>query len=330
MAGMGKRLRPHTLTIPKPLIPIAGKPIVQHLVEDIVSLMGSAPSEIAFVTGHFGRETEQMLVQIAENLGARGHIVYQDEALGTAHAVWCAGKWLNGKTIVAFADTLFRADFTLDDTKDGVLWVKQIEDPSAFGVVKLDADGHIRDFVEKPKTFVSDLAMIGIYYFKKGQELLSELNFLIDNDITKGGEYQLPDALRRLTDRGLNFAPGAVDEWMDCGNPAVTIETNLRVLQHKHPHSLIDPSAHIEHSTVIPPCYIGPGVRLERSVVGPGVSLGAGTTVIDSVLRNSIVQQHTHIRAQVIDRSMVGSHVQVHGRAHTLSIGDYTQIHITH
>jgi glucose-1-phosphate thymidylyltransferase len=326
MAGMGKRLRPHTLTVPKPLIPIAGKAIVHHLVEDIAALMHEPLNQIVFVTGRFGEEAESMLLSIASSLGATGKIAYQDEALGTAHAVWCAREALDGKVIVAFADTLFRADFKMDDQKDGVLWVKQIDDPSSFGVVKLDEDGNIRDFIEKPKTFVSDLAMIGIYYFKEGKELAKEIQFLLDNSVTKGGEYQLPDALKRLTERGLHFAPGKVDEWMDCGNAAVTIETNEKVLMHKYPTSFIDPSAFINQSVVIAPCFIGAGVKIDASVIGPGVSIGSGSTINNTRLKRSIVQKNTRIEGEYLINSMIGNQVSISVSPRELSLGDFNQI----
>ena len=146
MAGRGSRLRPHTLTVPKPLVPVAGKPIVQRLVEDIAGVCKEAVDEIAFIIGDFGDQVEKDLVAVAESLGAKGSIYYQDEALGTAHAIMCAEASLEGKVIVAFADTLFRADFQLDDEKDGIIWVNQIDDPSAFGVVKLNDDNVITDF----------------------------------------------------------------------------------------------------------------------------------------------------------------------------------------
>ena len=165
MAGRGSRLRPHTLTVPKPLVPIAGKPIVQRLVEDITKVCGEKVDEIAFIIGDFGTQVEKDLVAIAESLGAKGSIYHQEEALGTAHAILCAKDSLKGNVVVAFADTLFRADFTLDSSADGIIWVNQIDDPSAFGVVKLNTENVITDFVEKPKEFVSDLAIIGIYYF---------------------------------------------------------------------------------------------------------------------------------------------------------------------
>jgi glucose-1-phosphate thymidylyltransferase len=172
MAGMGTRMRPHTLTTPKPLISVAGKTIVQRLVEDISSVAEEAIEEIAYVIGpNFGEKVEQELIQITEKLGAKASIYYQEEALGTAHAVYMAEKSLAGNIIVAFADTLFFADFKLDSDKDSIIWVQQVDDPSAFGVVKLNEDDFISEFVEKPKNYVSDLAIIGIYYFKDGENL---------------------------------------------------------------------------------------------------------------------------------------------------------------
>lgn len=326
MAGMGKRLRPHTLTIPKPLIPVAGKPIVQHLVEDIAELVPETLNEIVFVTGRFGKEAEDHLLAVAKSLGAKGKIAYQDEALGTAHAIWCAKEALHGKTIVAFADTLFRADFKLDDTKDGVLWVKQIDDPSAFGVVKLDDEGVIIDFVEKPQTFVSDLAMIGIYYFKKGEDLATEIKYLMDNDIIKGGEYQLPDALRRMTEKGYKFGPGKVDEWMDCGNPAATIDTNERILHWKYPKSEVSHSATLKNSVIIDPCFIGDNVEISDSVVGPYVSIGAHTSVNGSRIKRTIVQQNSKVINFNLENSMVGNFAKIENKAQVLSVGDYNII----
>ena len=188
MAGRGSRLRPHTLTIPKPLIPIAGKPIVHRLVEDIASVCNEKVDEIAFIIGDFGIEVENNLISIAESLGAKGSIYHQEQALGTAHAILCAKDSLKGNVVVAFADTLFKADFKLDNTSDGIIWVKQIEDPSAFGVVKLNEKNEITDFVEKPESYVSNLAIIGIYYFKSVEQLCGELEFLIDNNIKDKGE----------------------------------------------------------------------------------------------------------------------------------------------
>src|ERR1041385_3185100 len=166
MAGMGKRMSPHTLTVPKPLIPVAGKPMVQRIVEDLAGVCPEKITEIAYVISRaFGKEAENNLVAVAKTLGAVGKIYYQDEPLGTAHAILCAKDSLDGKTLIAFADTLFIPDKTakVDTNRDGIIWGQKIEDPRAFGVVKLDKDGVITDFVEKPQNFISDLAIMGIY-----------------------------------------------------------------------------------------------------------------------------------------------------------------------
>ena len=177
MAGRGSRLRPHTLTTPKPLVPVAGKPIVQRLVEDLSASFRNEVDEIAFIIGDFGSEVEKDLLEIADKLGAKGSIYHQDQPLGTAHAILCAAPSLDGNVIVAFADTLFKADFSFDKNADGIIWTQQVADPSAYGVVKLDNEGFITDFVEKRDTFVSDMAIVGIYYFSDGNNLKNELKY---------------------------------------------------------------------------------------------------------------------------------------------------------
>jgi glucose-1-phosphate thymidylyltransferase len=328
MAGRGSRLRPHTLTVPKPLVPVGGKPIVHRLVEDIANVLDNKIDNIAFVVGDFGTEVEQELIGVAAQLGAKGSIHYQREPLGTAHAVLCAKELLEGPTVVAFSDTLFKADFKINPADDGILWVKQIDDPSAFGVVKMNAAGEIIDFVEKPKEFVSDLAMIGIYYFKDGERLRTELEYLIDNNVIKGGEYQLPDALRRLTEAGYKFKPGEVMEWLDCGNKEVTVFTNQRVLEYDKERQLINhaSSAVIENSVIIDPCFIGENARIINSVVGPHVSIGANSLVENSNVKNTIIQNNSSLHNAVIADSMIGSNAHYEAVAQDLSIGDYTTI----
>lgn len=324
MAGRGSRLRPHTLTVPKPLIPVAGKPIVERLVEDIVARSGEPVEEIAFVIGDFGAEAEAQLLAVAERLGAKGRICYQREPLGTAHAILCGRECLNGPVVVAFADTLFRADFTIDPSADGVLFVQRIEDPSAFGVVVTDEEGAIVDYVEKPTEWVGDLAMIGIYAFKDGERLERELQRLIDEDVRHGGEYQLPDALRNMTNAGLRFLPGEVSEWMDCGNKPVTVETNRRILELTESHA--DPTAVTTDSVILPPVFIGAGARIERSVIGPHVSIGAGTVVADSRIDNALIQDHSTIENARLSGAMIGSHARVDGGVRDVSLGDYSTI----
>ena len=326
MAGRGNRLRPHTLTLPKPLVPVGGKPIVHRLVEDIAAVCADKIDEIAFVIGDFGEQIEKELLQVAEELGAKGSIYYQKEPLGTAHAVLCAAEKLVGPVVVAFADTLFRADFKISPSDEGILWVKQIKDPSSFGVVKLNAAGEIVDFIEKPQEFISDLAMIGIYYFKDGARLKKELDYLIDNKVMKSGEYQLPDALRRMTLSGCGFKPGEVTEWLDCGNKEVTVHTNKRVLDFDFEKNipLIHASAKITNSQIIPPCFIGENACIENSIIGPHVSIGANTKINSSVLKNSNIQENTSITNAVIFNSMIGSQVIYNGKANDLSLGDFS------
>ncbi|MGB0176051.1 MAG: sugar phosphate nucleotidyltransferase [Owenweeksia sp.] len=327
MAGRGSRLRPHTLTIPKPLIPIAGKPIVQRLVEDIVKVCAEDVDEIAFIIGDFGKETEENLRSVAKGLGAKGSIYYQDEPLGTAHAIMCAKPSLTGKLVVAFADTLFRADFTLDSSSDGVIWTKRVEDPSAFGVVKKNGDGIITDFVEKPAEFVSDEAIIGIYYFKDGDFLRDELQYLLDNDIRDKGEFQLTNALENMKEKGSRFTSGTVNEWMDCGNKDVTVETNGKILGFvEKDEKLVSDKATIENSEIIPPCYIAEGAVIKNSKIGPRVSIGANTEVVNSTLDNSIVQNDSQIVDAQLTNSMIGNKASFNGKFSSVSIGDYSKV----
>jgi len=325
MAGRGSRLRPHTLTIPKPLMPVAGKPIVQRLVEDIAAVSNEPIDEIAFIIGDFGAETEKQLVGIAESLGAKGSVFHQEEALGTAHAILCAQESLKGNIVVAFADTLFRADFKLNTEDDGIIWVNQINNPSAFGVVKLNEEGTITDFVEKPKEFVSDLAIIGIYYFKDGENLKNELQYLIDHDIRENGEYQITNALENMKKKGAKFKTGKVNAWMDCGNKNVTVETNQRVLEFIG-ENIVEGNYEAINSVIVQPCFIGDNVKLINSVVGPHVSIGNNTVIENTVIQNSIVQNESHIVTGNITNSMIGNKVSYTGKSQDLSIGDYTEI----
>ncbi|CAA7390099.1 sugar phosphate nucleotidyltransferase [Chryseobacterium fistulae] len=325
MAGRGSRLRPHTLTVPKPLIPIAGKPIVQRLVEDIAKVAGENIEEVAFIIGDFGSEIEKSLLKIAEKLGAKGSIYHQNDPLGTAHAIKCAEASMQGDVVIAFADTLFRADFQLDKNSDGVIWVKSVEDPSSFGVVKLDNSGFITDFVEKPETFVSDLAIIGIYYFNSAEKLMQEINYIMDNDIKNGGEYQLTTALENLRAKGAKFTLGKVNDWMDCGNKNATVETNSKILGYeKEAMNKYPASAVIENSLIISPCFIGENVKISNSKIGPGVSLGNNTVIVNSNIENSLIQENTKINHGNLSNSMIGNAAQYYGIAREISLGDYS------
>lgn len=328
MAGMGKRMRPHTLITPKPVLPIAGKPIVQRLVEDIAKVSDEKIDEIAFIIGeNFGQEIESKLLDVARGMGAQGTICYQREALGTAHAILCAGDALDGKIVVAFADTLFKADFIMDTEQDGIIWTKQVDNPEAFGVVKFDENGVVEAFVEKPEQFVSDRAIIGIYYFKDGKNLRQELQFLIDNDIRiKGGEFGLTDALENMNNKGVKFKIETVAAWLDCGNKDATVRSNKMVLEFNKDQNWISDSLEKTNTIIIPPCYIGEGVKITNSVIGPYVSIGDNCEINNSIIDNSIVRERTALNHVAYTNSMIGTDVKINIKKKEVSIGDYTTL----
>lgn len=327
MAGRGSRLRPHTLTVPKPLIPIAGKPIVQRLVEDIARVVDEPIEEIAFVIGKdFGKDIEEKLQNIATGLHAKASIYVQDQPLGTGHAIMSAKASLSGPAVVAYADTLFKADFSIPENTDAMIWVKQVENPRAFGVVNLDENGNITELVEKPEHPESDLAVIGIYYFKDVAILKDQLQEVLDENLVRGGEYQINDGIEKMKAKGYIFKPGKVDEWMDCGNKTVTVETNKRILDQlkNGDEKLISDHIEIHNSEITEPCYIAEGVKLFNAKIGPHVSLGKGTMVKDSSIKNSLLQEHAEIKNANLNNAMIGNYAKFDGEFTSVSIGDYS------
>jgi glucose-1-phosphate thymidylyltransferase len=324
MAGLGKRMRPHTLTVPKPLLPIAGKPIVHRLVEDVARVSGEKIENIGFIIHpSFGKEVEENLRAIAAEIGAEGKIYYQTEALGISHALLFARDLFKGKVIVAFADTLFKADFTMDTAQDGIIWVQKVDDPSQFGVVKLNEKKQITAFVEKPADFVSDLAIIGIYFFRDGKRLAEEMQYLIDNNIKEKGEFQFTTALENLNKKGAVFVTGQVTEWLDCGNKNATVQTNQRYLEFIRDQKLVSDKAIVVNSVIIAPCFIGDDAMIENSVIGPHVSVGRHTRIRDSRVQNSIIQNNSEISHAVLENSMLGNFVNFENKPLDLSVGDY-------
>ncbi len=331
MACRGSRLRPHSLTVPKPLIPVAGKPIVHRLVEDIVKVLNQDIEEIAFILGDpafFGDDVVKSLKELAEGLGAKASIYRQLDPLGTGHAIMCAEPSLSGPAVIAYADTLIRADFNLDKEADSVIWTKKVDNPEAYGVVNLNEKDEITELVEKPAEFVSDQAVIGIYYFKEVGDLKKELQFVLENNIINGGEYQINDGIKRMMKDGKIFKTGTVEEWMDCGNKEITIETNRRMLGFlaESNEPLVADSVALENSKIIAPCFIGKDVILKNSTIGPHASIGEGTVVENSNVKNSIIQTHTVIKNATLDDAMIGNHVVFNGDFTNISIGDYSML----
>lgn len=331
MAGRGSRLRPHSITIPKPMLPVAGSPIVSQLVNEIARVVDQPIQEVAYILGDpafFGPSIVEELTQVAQDLGAKATIYRQLEPLGTGHAVMCAADSLSGPLIVAYADTLIRTDLSLDPTADGMIWVKKVENPTAYGVVKMNEDNHITALVEKPQEFVSDLAVIGIYYFKEGQTIKAELKKNMTQARAQGEEFLLNEGILAMMGKGAVFTPGAVKEWMDCGNPKITLQTNTKMLDilMDEGNKLIAEDVITENSQIIPPCYIGPGVVLKNSKVGPHTAIGEGTKIENSVITKSLVQKHSLIQNAQLEGAMIGNHVKYDGTFKFVSIGDYSEL----
>lgn len=330
MAGRGSRLRPHSLTVPKPLIPVAGQPIVHRLVKDIAKVLKQPIDEIAFVLGDpawFGDDVVASLEDLAKSLGAKASIYRQDRPLGTGHAIMCAEPSLSGPAVIAYADTLIRAEFDLDPQADSVIWTKQVDNPEAYGVVKLNGNDEIVELVEKPKDFVSDQAVIGIYYFKDVGVLKGKLQEILDENVMNGGEYQINDGIKRMMADGKVFKTGTVDEWMDCGNKNITIETNQRMLgflQADAEEELVANSVKLENSKIIEPCFIGENVVLKDTTIGPFVSVGNDCTIENSNIKNSLIQTNTSIKNANLDEAMIGNNVKYDGNFTSISIGDYS------
>ena len=331
MAGRGSRLRPHSLTVPKPLIPVAGMPIVHRLVRDIAGLLDEPITEIAFVLGDpafFGQEVVQALEQLAGDLGAKPSIYRQLEPKGTGHAIMCAEPSLGGPAVVAYADALIRASFDLDKSADSVIWTKKVQDPQAYGVVALNEEGHITDLVEKPQEFVSDQAVIGIYYFKDIGALKTELQQVIAQGLTRGGEYQINDGIKSMMAQGKIFKTSTVDHWMDCGNKEITVETNTKMLGFMKQDGLPMRGKNIvvERAEIIEPCYIADEVVLRDCKIGPYVSIGRKTQIEHSSITQSIIQSETKIRNAQLNQAMIGNHVVYDGTFTKVSLGDYTKM----
>lgn len=331
MAGRGSRLRPHTLTVPKPLVPVAGTPIVEQLVNDIAKVVNQPIEEVAFILGDpafFGEDVVAHLTGVAQKLGAKASIYRQLNPLGTGHAIMCAEPSLSGPAVVAYADTLIRADFEIDPDADAQIWVKKVDHPEAYGVVQLNAKNEIVELVEKPKAFVSDLAVIGIYYFKNIGELKEELIQVIEQKISHGGEYQINDGIKAMMAKGKRFVTGEVTEWMDCGNKEITVETNTKMLQflEKEGAPLVHPTAVLDNCSLIPPCFIGEGAVLKNATIGPGVSVGKRTQISNSTVSHSVVQNDTILEDVILSKAMIGNHVRYKGNFTSVSLGDYTQL----
>ncbi|WP_022835119.1 sugar phosphate nucleotidyltransferase [Salisaeta longa] len=325
MAGRGTRVRPHSHVTPKPLLKVKGRSIVERIVDTFAEVLPSPPDEGVFVLGpDFGQEIRDQLTQICEARDMSAHFAVQKEALGTAHAVGCAGDHLSGEGIVVFADTLFGiTDDVSLGAADVVVWVKHVEDPSRFGVAVREGEEVVR-LVEKPDEPISNEAIIGIYYVNDLSGLQREIQYLIDHDVRgKGDEFQLTDAFDRLLQDGKVFHTASVDAWMDCGTIPALLETTGRILE-RETDDLHQGTVH--NSIIHDPVYIGPGATIDGAVVGPNVSVEAGATIKDSIVQDSIVFRKGRVENAVLHDSIVGRHATAKNTTGRVNIGDHSSV----
>ncbi len=327
MAGRGTRVRPHSHTVPKPLLPVAGTMIIERLVETFIRTLDRTITEIVYILGpDFGQDIKDQLTEMSGRHNAKATFRVQFPALGTAHAVACASEDLEGEVIVAFADTLFDSKETFNiEGADSVIWLKRVEDPSRFGVAVHEGDT-ITGFVEKPEEFISDLAIIGVYYFKDGEELNRQVNRVMEEDIKgPGGEYFLTVALDNMINEGNVFKIATVDEWLDCGTLPAWLETTGEIVA-KENHAFDEQN--FINTKIIPPVYIGKDVSIEGSSIGPGVSIESGTTIKNSKIENSIIRENATLNNVETSGSTIGAHTELNNVTGEVHIGDHSTLNI--
>lgn len=316
VAGFGTRLRPHTYTKPKPLVNVAGKPVLGHILDKLVDL---APEEIIFVTGYLG---DQIEAYVSANYRFPARYVEQKELKGQAHALFLTRDYVQGPVLIIFVDTIFETNLreltTVED--DGVLYVKRVEDPRRFGVAVLD-DGHVTRLIEKPSTFEHNLAVIGVYYLRDSGWLMRAIDELIRRDIKTQGEYFLADALQIMIDQGARLAARQLDVWEDCGKPETVLHTNRYLLDHGHSQTI--PT---ENSIIIPPVYIARTATVVNSIVGPYVTIADEGVIRNSIVRDSIIDERARIDDAMLSGSLIGRDARVSGSFERLNVGDSSQV----
>lgn len=327
MAGWGTRMRPQTWSKPKPLIGVAGKPSFDHLMDMFKSIPDPQNTEFIFIIGPF--LGEQIPIYVKKHYpNVKAHYIVQEEMKGQSHTIWLARHLLNGPAMVVFSDTLLETDFSFlaNEKTDGVAWVKAVPDPRRFGVAVLGTNGDITKLIEKPQTMENNLAVVGCYYFKKGEDLVSAVNEQIKRGIQLKGEYFLADAINIMLENGSQMRTNSVDVWLDTGTIEATLETNRYMLEHGRDNSA--ESAKLKGVTIVPPVFIHPTAKVEGSVIGPHVSLSADCEVSGCVIRNSILDDGAAATNSILDGSFIGRHARVDGHPKTVNIGDNSSIQL--
>ena len=320
MAGFGTRMRPHTWTRPKPLLPVAGKAMLGHILDRFRNL---PVEEYVFIVGWLG---EQVETYVHEHYDIPAHFVEQKEMLGQAHALWLAREFMTGPLFVLFVDTLFdEVDFSGLDAPDldGVIFTKYEEDPRRFGVVETNEQGIATRLIEKPSSMDNKNVLMGLYYFQDGAWLARACHTLMERRMQTKGEYYLADAITLMIQEGAKFETREVGVWKDTGKPETTFITHRYILEHGYDNSA---EALRPGVSLIPPVYIHPEATVERSVIGPYVSIGKDALVRDAILRDTIVDEGAEITASLLENSLVGRWVKIQGQFHRWNIGDSSTV----
>jgi glucose-1-phosphate thymidylyltransferase len=321
MAGFGTRLRPLTWSKPKPLVQVAGKAILGHVLDMFCNL--AELDEVIFITGFLGDQVQEYVQRVFPDVHAR--YVEQKDLLGQSQALWLAKDFIQGPIVVSFVDTLIDVDFSasIGQSKEAIAWVKRVEDPRRFGVAQLGADGRVRRLMEKPADKENNLVVVGSYFFPSGADLIQAVRRQIENGVTLGGEFYLADAINLLLADGLRMRAEEVAHWEDCGKPETLLHANRYLLDHGRENSTQCPA---EGVVVIPPVFIDPESKVERSVIGPYVSLAAGCRVENSIMRDTIADEKAEISHMVISDSLIGSQARLLGKYGTYLVGDSSEM----
>ncbi|MBX0327135.1 NTP transferase domain-containing protein [Oscillochloris sp. ZM17-4] len=316
-AGLGTRLRPHTYSKPKPLVSVAGKPVLAHIIDDLLDIQ---IDELICVTGYLGDQIERY---VRDHYTMPMRFLVQQEMRGQADAIYLA-KDAEGPMLVVFGDGLVGIDKDRLNAQpdEGIIYCQEVEDPSRFGVAVVQ-DDQITRLVEKPSTPVSNLAVVGFYYLPEARRLMDAITHMMEHNIQTKGEYYLADALQIMLERGEVFRAETVSMWRDCGTIDALLDTNRYLLEHGHSRD-----GAVANSVIVPPVYIGPGAKVENAVLGPHVSLGAGAVVRNAIISDSIINTGAQIEGAVLSGSVIGDKAAVTGAGQELNIGDAATIRI--
>jgi|YNPNPStandDraft_1061719.scaffolds.fasta_scaffold30422_2 glucose-1-phosphate thymidylyltransferase len=320
MAGFGKRMRPHTWSKPKPLLSVAGKPVLGHVLD---MLAGLEIEEYIFVTGWLGEQVAAYVAQEYSHLKVR--TVEQKELLGQAHALWLCRDFVDGPLAVTFVDTLLEADLSglAEVDGDGVAFIKQVPDPRRFGVAEVDANGIVTRFIEKPDSLANNNVVVGFYYVKDGPELIRRCGELLERGLQTKGEYYLVDALTLMVQAGARFVTRQAAVWEDTGKPETTLHANRWLLETRADNSA---AAVRPGVAIIPPVYIAPSAMVTHSVIGPYASIGERCVVERAIISDSILEPGARVRQAVLDQALIGENAEIIGQPQRLNVGDSSTV----